>query len=171
MSTACTIHFRQIWENHSPDTEYSRAIILISSDGYPESILPDLEAFFDQVLEDTNDTRFTDASYLAAKLIVWTAMQNHERTTETNNLAFKMFGDSKMFPDVDIQRAKADLLGKNGPLNFLGIGTITDDSKLMSDYTYHVVCDANKPRNQIPEVRAFKRKGDKLVPYVETSRA
>jgi hypothetical protein len=42
-------------------------------DGYPESMLPDLDQFFEDVKSQTTDTRFTDASYLAAKWVVWLA--------------------------------------------------------------------------------------------------
>lgn len=41
-------------------------------DGYPSSIEPDLKTFFDDVLRQSpGDTRFGDASYLAARFLAW----------------------------------------------------------------------------------------------------
>ncbi len=45
-------------------------------DGYPESMLPDLQSFFKEVKDNLPDTRFTDAEYLAAKYVTWQAKQN-----------------------------------------------------------------------------------------------
>lgn len=43
------------------------------SDGYPEGHGVDLQRFFSDVEEQTRDTRYTDPTYLAAKLVVWLA--------------------------------------------------------------------------------------------------
>lgn len=67
MSTRCTIHF------HDSGEDEAAAIIYRHSDGYPEGILPDLDRFFAAVEEQTRDTRFNDATYLAAKFVVWQA--------------------------------------------------------------------------------------------------
>jgi len=68
MSTRCNIHFT--WG--SQDTE---ANIYRHYDGYPDGVLPDLQKFFADVEAQTGDTRFNDASYLAAKFVVWQASQ------------------------------------------------------------------------------------------------
>ena len=68
MSTHCMIHFVEAGEKI--------ASIYRHSDGYPEpnGVLKDLETFFQDVLQQAaNDTRFDDASYLAAKFVVWQA--------------------------------------------------------------------------------------------------
>ncbi len=45
-------------------------------DGYPDIMLNDLQRFFQDVENQTNDTRFNDPAYLAAKFVVWQALQN-----------------------------------------------------------------------------------------------
>jgi hypothetical protein len=70
MSTRCTINF----------TEGGRVIAKIyrHSDGYPDTehgVLADIAKFFADVEAQTSDTRFGDASYLAAKFVVWQAGQ------------------------------------------------------------------------------------------------
>lgn len=71
MSTRCTINF--------VEGDMHVAKVYRHCDGYPESesgVLADLERFFTTVEEQTRDTRFGDASYLAAKFVVWQAGQN-----------------------------------------------------------------------------------------------
>ena len=69
MSTRCNIHFV---DKYGEDANVYR-----HCDGYPsadgEGILPDLDQFFADVEAATSDTRFGDASYLAAKFVVWLA--------------------------------------------------------------------------------------------------
>lgn len=68
MSTRCSIHFEQYGQ--------TAAIVYRHGDGYPEAVLPDLDKFFAAVEEQTpKDTRFDDASHLAAKFVVWQAGQ------------------------------------------------------------------------------------------------
>jgi hypothetical protein len=69
MSTRSTVHFQQSWGSE-PVTE---AIIYRHSDGYPSVAGADIFRFFTEVQNQTTDTRFTDASYLAAKYVVWLA--------------------------------------------------------------------------------------------------
>lgn len=47
--------------------------VYIHWDGYPESIIPNFQAFLREVQASVIDTRFEDASYLAAKYVVWQA--------------------------------------------------------------------------------------------------
>ena len=70
MGTRCTINFNRGEEIH--------AKVYRHYDGYPEGVLPDLETFFSDVELQTQDTRFSDPSYLAAKYIDWQAAQNAE---------------------------------------------------------------------------------------------
>ena len=67
MATRSNIHFT--------DGDYLAANIYVHYDGYPENRLPELDRFFYAVEHGTNDNRFSDPSYLAAKFIVWYSMQ------------------------------------------------------------------------------------------------
>ena len=69
MSTRSTMHFQSNWT----DEPVTDAIIYRHSDGYPQVAAVDIFRFFAQVQSQTRDTRFTDASYLAAKYVVWLA--------------------------------------------------------------------------------------------------
>lgn len=68
MSTRANIHFASGGE--------VLANVYKHSDGYPDAMLPALEAFFADVASQTRDTRFSDPEYLAAKYVVWQAGQN-----------------------------------------------------------------------------------------------
>src|ERR1700690_3038636 len=57
------------------------ANVYVHNDGYPEARIPDLYEFFSAVKAQTKDTRFTDASYLAAKFVVYKALQNNDKVT------------------------------------------------------------------------------------------
>src|SRR5208282_3407867 len=65
MSTRATIHF-----TYGDRTE---AIVYRHGDGYPEGLGKDLQEFFSTVKAQTDDTRFGDSSYLAAKWVVYDA--------------------------------------------------------------------------------------------------
>ena len=67
MSTRATIHFKD------SVSAKPTAIIYRHSDGYPEGLGADLQAFVAQVKANCPDTRFTDAAYLAAKWVVYDA--------------------------------------------------------------------------------------------------
>lgn len=83
------------------------------SDGYPSGVLPDLDAFFERVMLDTNDHRFDDPSYLAAKFVVWQADQSRS---------------------IAVRRG-----GKPGEmLDFLGVGIVSGDAGDAA-YVYEVV--------------------------------
>ena len=77
MSTRCVINFTY---GKEPSAKIYRHY-----DGYPVAVEPDLERFFRDVEAQTEDTRFTDASYLAAKFVVW---QAHEYSDQKGNLDF-----------------------------------------------------------------------------------
>jgi hypothetical protein len=83
MSTRCTIHFQ--YNGHT------EAIVYRHSDGYPGGeygVLADLRRFFDEVEAQTNDTRFSDPPYLAAKFVVWQAEENSDNSDPEINLDF-----------------------------------------------------------------------------------
>lgn len=62
-------------------------------DGYPDSVMPDLGNFFDEVEKQTQDTRFNDAEYLAAKYLVWKAKcYTDSYQNQANYLAFLGLG-------------------------------------------------------------------------------
>ena len=83
MSTSATIHFQ-----YGPDIA-PEAIIYLHYDGYPNAVLPDLGRFFRAVQAQTDDTRFNDPAYLAAKFVVW---QASEFTKDKPNLDFTGIG-------------------------------------------------------------------------------
>ena len=121
MSTRCTIHFH--W-GHDKEVE---AIVYRHSDGYPEGILPDLQQFFADVVKQTNDTRFNDPSYLAAKYVVWQANQYARRYDfETGEYV------------------------KGAMLNFLSVGVLMQDPGDI-EYRYHIHC-GELDTNGYPEV-------------------
>lgn len=104
MSTRCNIHF-----NYADGT--IAANVYRHSNGYPDGVLPDLERFFADVEAQTSDTRFNDASYLAAKFVVWQA-------AEYANWRTSKPGEVK-------------------PLNFLSVGVVMRDAG-DGEYVYEV---------------------------------
>lgn len=134
MSTRCTIWF------HQRDDEEPRAIIYRHLDGYPDNdygVLADLERFFGDVEAQTNDMRFYQPSYLAAKYVVWQAHRNAHRFNS----------------DTDEWEPKE-------PLDFLSVGIVQRDPEMI-EYRYHVWCggsvfDQARPRvtwESVPPVR------------------
>lgn len=69
MSTRATVHFQEGGE--------TLAIVYRHYDGQPDNsgLAYDLGRFFKEVQRHTDDTRFNDASYLAAKFVVWQATE------------------------------------------------------------------------------------------------
>lgn len=124
MSTRATITFA--YHDGTP-----AACIYRHCDGYPDGLLPDLDAFFAQVEADTDDTRFTDAPYLAAKFVAWQAAQNN---------AF--------------EKKYARPGQKCGPLNFLSLGIIPIGADYGAEYRYTVT--ATEKRNARPRVTYAK---------------
>jgi hypothetical protein len=108
MSTRSTINFC--------NGDRIDAKIYRHSDGYPESVLPDLERFFSDVKEDTDDTRFDDSCYLAAKYVVWQANENNKHY----DLSTREF----------VRRERLD---------FLGVGVLMEDPGDI-EHTYYLDC-------------------------------
>src|SRR3990172_6611860 len=67
MTTRSTTHFTH---DLLDDPE---AIVYRHSDGYPSAAGADILRFFNEVRAQTDDTRFYDSSYLAAKYVVFLA--------------------------------------------------------------------------------------------------
>ena len=109
MSTRATVHF----EHHGK----TRAIVYRHSDGYPEGLGEDLKQFFADVKEQTGDTRFSHATYLAAKYVVWQA----NKYAETFDVKLNKYVPSNM-------------------LDFLSVGVVMEDPGDI-EYRYHVNCD------------------------------
>lgn len=108
MSTRATVHFINKGQS-TPE-----AIIYRHGDGYPDGLGKDLENFIAEVRK-LQDTRLSDASYLAAKWVVWDAANygnrsNYDKATPLN------------------------------PLNFLSVGVVRQDTDDI-EYRYKVVCD------------------------------
>lgn len=113
VSTRASVHFYR-WADDKPS-----AMVYRHSDGYPDGLGSDLLRFFEDVERQTRDTRFSDASYLAAKFVVWQARQ-YARRFDTKRGEFVPHGDAR-------------------PLDFLGVGVLTSDPGDI-EYRYHVRC-------------------------------
>jgi hypothetical protein len=92
------------------------------SDGYPDGpsgIAAEFERFFTAVEHDTDDHRYSDAEYLAAKFLVWAVLA----AKRAEGYAWR----------------KANPPKKDGPLNFLGYGVSQADHGDVA-YVYFVDC-------------------------------
>ena len=138
MSTRSTTHF--------VERDRVAAIVYRHSDGYPEAAGADLLDFFAQVKEQTQDTRFYDPTYLAAKYVVFLA---------------GMFALSATYgPDADGKWAEHPENVK--PLNFISVGVMLEDPGNI-EFRYLVHCDKQvdgRPEVTVQEVR-FSDKGAK----------
>lgn len=129
MSTRANIHF-----NYRDGT--TAANIYRHGDGYPDGVLPDLDKFFAAVEEQApDDTRFNDASYLAAKFVVWQA------------------GEIAKMYAFDFKTGKP---GEVKPLNFLSVGIVMQDAG-DGEYVYEVT-EVNGYDNGRPTVTHRKAK-------------
>lgn len=81
-------------------------------DGYPDTMLDDLQKFFKDVENQTNDTRFNDPAYLAAKYVVW---QANEYCRTGKPLDFLSVGVvSEAYEDGYIYEVNCDSFDDNG---------------------------------------------------------
>jgi len=105
------------------------------SDGYPEGHGADLRRFFHAVESQTSDTRYGDASYLAAKLVVHLA---------------RAFASAPTIVDGQYEYVShAD----SRPLDFLSLGICSQDP---GDIEYVYVLDCGNPDEAgRPSVRCF----------------
>lgn len=114
MSTRSTTHFVY----NESDGAHNAAIIYRHTDGYPEGAGTDIYRFFEDVKSQTNDTRFGDPSYLAAKYVVWLADQ---------------FAYSYDFNGKEMKKVKKNML------DFLSVGVCSGDPGDI-EYRYTVNC-------------------------------
>ena len=113
MSTRCNIHF----VGHGG---HLTSNIYRHSDGYPEGVLPDLEKFFTELAAATRDTRFNSPEQLAARYMVWQAIQ--------------------LAVDYDFSGKEMKTTPKASPLDFLGVSPCLEDHGDI-EYLYKVNCD------------------------------
>lgn len=82
-----------------------------------------LQAFFDAVLEQCGDTRFTDPSYLAAKFVVWRA----EGYAMSETLTFEPGTSKAVYHPENIK-----------PLNFLSVGIVASEESCGPEHIVRV---------------------------------
>jgi hypothetical protein len=133
MSTRSTTHFK--W---SAD-EDSIAIIYRHPDGYPEGHGQFLVEFLDDLAENVPDPRFSDPSYLAAKLVVALAREF--------NVDYS-FGDNGPV-----------ITPKEHPLDFLSVGVVSKDPSDI-EYRYDIICQPRSREDFRPLVQVYERQGD-----------
>jgi len=97
----------------------AEAIIFRHTDGYPSGAGADILKFFDAIEAQTTDTRFDDASMLAARYVVFLS---REFTRDYK-------GDGKW-----------EDYGGERPLDFLSVRVMMQDTA-DTEYVYHVYCD------------------------------
>ena len=114
MSTRATVHFQTEGE--------TRAIVYRHGDGYPDGLGKDLDTFLGEVSK-LADSRFNDASYLAAKWVVWDSQNrgSHGNATTTT-------------------------------LDFLSVGIVLRDPSDI-DYRYLVKCDGGSGKPAVETVK------------------
>lgn len=130
MSTRSTTHFK--WTADSDST----AIVYRHPDGYPEGHGKFLVEFLDDLAENVADTRFSDPSYLAAKLVVALAREF--------NVDYH-FGDDEL-----------EITRKDHPLDFLSVGVVMEDPGDI-EYRYEVICDLGQ--RDRPLILVYERTG------------
>jgi len=137
VSTRSTTHFLDY-------SDVPEAIIYRHADGYPSGAGADLLRFFDEVSE-LDDTRFSDASYLAAKYVVFLARE------------FSV--------DYDWSATPAKITPKASRLDFLSVGVVRTDP---GDIEYRYVVDCRetingRPKTTVIETHGTNYGGDKVL--------
>jgi len=114
MSTRSTTKFAYGSPPNSEGSDVRRkpeAIVYRHSDGYPEVMLTDLQRFFETVEEETNDSRYSDPPYIAARWVVWLA---REFSTPYERGEGGKYGYNRESSRV-------------GSLDFLSVGVVSQD--------------------------------------------
>ena len=88
MSTRATINFMK--------GEQIVAKIYNHSDGYPKGLGCDIFKFFKEVKKQTRDTRFNDASYLAAKWVAYKAGEYSDKSGPLNFLGIGILNEDPL---------------------------------------------------------------------------
>lgn len=128
MSTRSTTHFVEGGK--------TCAIVYRHADGYPDGHGAELQEFFADVEAQTQDTRYNDPSYLAAKLVVWLAdkfANKYERDEATGEYGYV----------------------KSQPLDFLSVGVCIEDPEDI-EYRYVIQCDEHVPPHARPLVKCIE---------------
>lgn len=110
MSTRSTINFGY----SAPGVQPEEAKIYKHSDGYTSEMFPLFGDFFETVEEETNDYRYSDPSYLAAKFVVFL---------------------TRMYSGPNIWQEDR----KAGSMDFLSVGICREDPGDI-EYSYWVDC-------------------------------
>lgn len=129
MGTRSTTHF------HDYGSTSADAIIYRHWDGHPEYAGADILRYLDAVADQTSDTRFGDATMLAARYVAYlgerfTWQYDHEQ------------GEHVQQP----------------PLSFLSVRVLMDDPYDL-EYRYHVYCDGDPLGRTRPRVTVQERVG------------
>lgn len=127
MSTRSTTHFI--------DESGDAAIVYRHADGYPDGHGADLQEFFAAVEADTQDRRFNDPTYLAAKLVVWLARRFAVTYSAETNYEAVSHADER-------------------PLDFLSVGVVLKDPGDI-EYLYEVDCGQLDAAGR-PTVRCYE---------------
>ena len=132
MSTRCVINFTN-------GNGTVAAKIYRHSNGYPDTehgVLADLTRFFADVQAQTQDTRFGDAPYLAAKYVVWQARKNARHIVQ---------GDVFKSSPSQAHRITFVSHADDRPLDFLSVGIVMEDPDDI-EYVYTVKCNGVPPK-------------------------
>lgn len=137
MSTRCTTHFHSDYGKNEVE-----AIIFRHTDGYPSVTGADLLKFFDAIEEQAKgDTRFGDASMLAARYVVFL---------------------SQMFTTEYKGKGEWENYGSERPLDFISVRVLLEDTA-DTEFVYHVYCKEGGR----PKVEVFSYRHDKTLPLQE----
>jgi hypothetical protein len=121
VSTRCTTHFHSDYGRNEVE-----AIVFRHTDGYPKEAGADLLKFFDAIeAQAPHDTRFDDASMLAARYVVFL---------------------SRMFTRTYTGGGEWENYGNERPLDFISVRVLQEDTA-DTEYVYHVYCkEGGRPK-------------------------
>ena len=71
MSTRCQIDFIAKWKDNKGKLHIEKRRVYRHSDGYPESVIPNLKAFLKWLTSEPQPRSFGDIEYTAANFIYW----------------------------------------------------------------------------------------------------
>jgi hypothetical protein len=124
MSTRCTTHF--------VNGNNTAAIVYRHSDGYPDGAGKDIVKFFEECCK-LRDSRIGDASYLAAKYVVFLAQM----------FAVDYVWNGDKYNDVP----------RENRLDFLSVGVVMQDPR---DIDYRYVVDCSNIENGHPSLKCYR---------------
>lgn len=145
MSTRAVVRFVNVYDDH----EYEAAMVYRHSDGYPSGMLPTLRTFFNEVKRQTKDTRFDDASYLAAKFVVYLS---------------RIFAHKYEWPD-GVFKGEPRYTASN-PLDFLSVGIVKEIPGDV-EYVYTVACGRGEEPTVTYRHHAFADENEDMPEFSE----